>query len=295
MNVTRSHLPLGINGLTENAVVDTGAQENAMAESLAKRLRLPIHRAGKEAHEFVNAVGKRITAIGYTHVPCSFQDRSQQTVTSRFWVFPKLVVPLVVGRKFLQSTETLTRFKHRLKDVVLSAGVPSRVLHMELPRWRINCTIDSLTTLANPDTGSDLDLMSLSFVRENGLKLNQVQPGKRHIQFADGTMKRLNGVVSVPFSIGQGQARCRPREFHVLDGLTSEVLLGNNTLKETDAFNSYGHEFVDLEEYDNNCDLHFIRWVHRNGKGDYLDASFQEFQFSPVSPGTFSAKFCQNR
>lgn len=284
-NITRSHLPLAINGLTENAVADTGAQENVISESLAKRLKLKVHKAGGEAHQFMNAVGKRMTAIGYAQVPCTFQDQSQQSVTSRFWVFPKLIVPLVVGRNFLESTETLTRFKHRLQNLVISAGISLRVLHMELPRWRLNCTIDSLPTLANPDSGSDLDLMSLSFVQQNGFNMKQVQRGKGYIQFADGTIQRLKGVVSVPFSIGHGRDGHHNHEFYVLDGLTSEVLLGNNTLTELDAFDTYGHEFVDLEEYDEYSDFQFIRWVQRNGEGDFLDAPFHEFQFSSVATG----------
>ncbi|KAK5049096.1 hypothetical protein LTR84_005519 [Exophiala bonariae] len=283
--VTRSLLPLAIKGVTQNAVADTGAQENVMSGSLAKKLKLPVHKAGGGNHQFVNAVGTRMTAIGYTQVPCIFQDQSQQIVTSRFWVFPKLIVPLVVGRKFLESTETLTRFKHRLRNLAISAGISLRVLHMELPRWRLNCTIGSSPTLANPDTGSDLGLMSLSFVQQNGFKIEPNRRDQEYIQFADGSTQRLKGVVSVPFSIGQGQYGNRDHEFHVLDRLTSEVLLGNSTLRELDVFDSYGHELVDVEEYDGFSDFHFIRWVQRNGEGDFLDVPFHEFQFSSVPAG----------
>jgi hypothetical protein len=229
-----------------------------------------------------------MTAIGYTRVPCTFQDNSQQQVTSRFWVFPKLIVPLLVGRKFLESTDTLTRFRQRLQKLIVPAGISLRVLHMEVPRWRINCTVASRATLANPDTGSDLDLMSLSFVLKNGFRMEKLRYGRECIQFADGTEQRLEGKVSVPFAIGQGKDGGVQREFYVLDGLTSEVLLGNQTLEEVDAFNTYAHEFVNLEEYDSYCDFHFIRWVQRNGHGDFLDAAFHEFEFSSITAGSIS-------
>lgn len=197
--------------------------------SVGKKLKLTVHKAEGEAHRFVNAVGKKKTAIGYTHVPCAFQDNSQQQVNSRFWVFPILIVSLLVGRKFLESTETLTRFRHRLQKLILRAGIALRVLHLEAPKWRMNCTVDGRATLANPDTGSDLDLISLSYVRENGFRMEKLPSGREYIQFADGTEHWLKGVVSVPFAIGRGEDVGVSRKFNVLDGLTSEVLLGNQT------------------------------------------------------------------
>jgi hypothetical protein len=101
------------------------------------------------------------------------------------------------------------------------------------------------------------------------------------VEFADSTRKRLSGVVFVPFAVGSRSEKETLRKFYVLDGLTSDVLLGNHTLEELDAFNAYRDELVDLEEYDELCDFHFIRWAQKTENGDFLDAAFHDFEFSP--------------
>jgi hypothetical protein len=163
--VIRSYVPLKMQGRSEPAVADTGAQENVMSETLARKLKLTIHKPETKSHHFVNAIGESMSAIGYTTIRCNFEDEPQNSQSgseSKFWVFSKLVVPLVVGRRFLESTGTLTRFRHRLQKIIAPQGVSLRILHMELPRWRMNCRVGEKMVLANPDTGSDLDLMSAS-------------------------------------------------------------------------------------------------------------------------------------
>ncbi|KAK5456262.1 hypothetical protein LTS15_005581 [Exophiala xenobiotica] len=69
------------------------------------------------------------------------------------------------------------------------------------------------------------------------------------------------------------------RDFHVLEGLTTDILLGNGTLEEFDAFNAYKDDFFDLDEFDVRCDLHYIRWVSRSGNADFMESPFGDFEF----------------
>lgn len=284
-DIIRSYLPLKIQGQEEAAVADTGAQENVISETLVRKLKLTVHKTETESHQFINAIGKSMSAIGYANVRCNFEDGPQDGIESKFWVFPKLKIPLVVGRRFLELTGTLTSFRHRLRDKIAPKGVSLRVLHMELPRWRLNCRIGEEMVLANPDTGSDLDLMSRLFVEQSGFKIHKLMSENQYVEFADGERIRLSGVVYVPFTIGSKSKEENLREFYVLDGLTSDVLLGNSTLIELDAFNAYRGELVDIEEYDHFCDFHFIRWAQKTECGNFLDAAFSDFDFSYHNTG----------
>lgn len=194
-----------------------------------------------------------------------------------------LIVPLLVGQKFLDSTGLLTKFKHLLKRLVAPRGVSLRVLHMELPRWRLECKVGHASVLGNPDTGSDLDLMSAAFRRDMGFDMKPVDDEHGYIEFADGTTKRLQGVVSVPFSVGDKDHPPQIKQFYVLEGLTTEIILGDATLHDLDVFNTCREAFVNLEERDLFSDFHFIRWAQRSGGTSYLDGGFADFDFSQTS------------
>ncbi|KIX03633.1 uncharacterized protein Z518_07186 [Rhinocladiella mackenziei CBS 650.93] len=200
--VVRSQLPLILHGQSESAVVDTGAKENVMSEKLARKLNLTVHKLGEATHNFVNAIGQNIKAIGYAEIRCSLREEPSQFSDTRFWIFPKMAVPLVVGRKFLEQTKGLTKLRHCLQKIIPSKGLNLRDLHIELPRWRLSCRVGDSTVLANPDTGSDLDLISSSYVRQSGFRLRNLKSNRQYVQFADGSQKRLSGVGSVPFGLG---------------------------------------------------------------------------------------------
>lgn len=285
--IIRSYLFMKIRGRTERALADTGAQENVMSEAFARELDLTVDKSEARGFRFVNAIGETMKAIGHTTIHCGLgghQPQSDRSGTeTKFWVFSKLVEPLVVGRKFLESTETLTRFRHRLQKVFASRGSSVRILHMELPRWRINCTVNDRQVMANPDTGSDLDLVSLDYAQRCGLRIHQSEPECHSVEFADLSQKKLAGFVLVPFHSGSSPSSNADqvlRQFHVLEGLTSDILVGNNTLEDFDAFNTYRSEMVDLEEYDYHIDFHLIRWVQKSGNADFLDQNFRDIDFS---------------
>jgi hypothetical protein len=77
-----------------------------------------------------------------------------------------------------------------------------------------------------------------------------------------------------------------------LDGLTTDILLGNGTLEDFDAFNAYQEDFFELDEFDVRCDLHYIRWVSRSGSEEFLESPFEDFEF--MVPSTGKSACCSN-
>jgi hypothetical protein len=282
----RTQLSLELQGQSHTALADTGSQENVMSAALAKELHLDVQTDHLTTHSFVNAVGKRMKMAGHVTVDCRFSDEPHNPVSMKFWILEKIVVPLIVGRRFLEETSCLTRFRHRLRRMNVSRNLSPRVLHMEVPRLRLQCQVGDQLILTNPDTGSDLDLMSASYFQQSNFRLQKWEHPFQSVEFADGSTARLSGFVRVPFAMGSGGQPTHLRDFHVLEGLTTDILLGNGTLEDFDAFNAYKDDFFDLDEFDVRCDLHYIRWVvSRSRSEEFLESPFEDFEFMVTSLG----------
>ncbi len=255
-----------------------------MSAALARELNLNVQTDRRTTPRFENAVGKSMEVAGHATVDCQFSDEPQNTASIKFWILPKVVVPLIVGKQFLEKTSCLTTFHHRLRRMNVFRNLSPRILHMELPRLRLPCQVGNQLMLANPDTGSDLDLMFASCFRRSNLRLQELRHARQFVELADGSIARLSGFVRVLFAMGSGGQPTQLRDFYVMEGLTSDILLGNATLEVFDAFNAHKDDFFDLQEFDVRCDLHCIRWVPRSRSKEFLESPFEDFEF--IVPNT---------
>ena len=80
------------------------------------------------------------------------------------------------------------------------------------------------------------------------------------VQFADGSTSTLLGVVSLSIVFGNVKGPRLNVIFHVLEGLTCELLLSEDILNETDAFRTYGDAFSLEENTENVFELNTIVW-----------------------------------
>ena len=104
--------------------------------------------------------------------------------------------------------------------------------------------------MATVDSGSDLDLMSSSYVKERGMKL---LIGTRDIQLADASTLRTSGMVLVNLDVSDGRSFLK--HFYVLEGLESGVLLGQNTLESFQAFTRLQDSLVEVSTSNENASL----------------------------------------
>ncbi|KEF51942.1 uncharacterized protein A1O9_11932 [Exophiala aquamarina CBS 119918] len=254
----RSFLPMIINGNCFEALPDTRSSSNMMTEAVANALGISIDRAESRRHSFKNACGELFHSVGEATTQVSFPGEGAQEC--RFAVLRTCAAPLIMGDPFLRTTETLTKFRHRLKKATTSATRRAwQVCYMSVPSQRLECYLDSMSVQADPDTGSDMDLISLAYATQSGWKINPLPPEIGPIELANGTRKTLSGYVHVPFTIGGYSSY---NTFYVLDGLVCDVILGDETLDELDAFNQYAAYFVELEANmvePNHC--HNINWA----------------------------------
>lgn len=267
-SISRKVLPMLIGRSPLDAIADTGSDENAMTESTARGLGIAFSTKPKHRREFEVASGKKIYSSGRAIVECAFPERGEQKMRCAFNIFPHLITPLIMGRQFLDNTETLTKHSHRLRDRVLDACEPRRVMYLTRPARRVRCTLNLRPVLANADTGSEADLVSYDYVRRAGLTMESPEDGYETIQFADGTFGRISGKVVADLHIddnvnGALRAVTTKRTLHVLQGLTTDVLLGEELLFQMHVFTDHSQAFVDITYFENFPQLNAITWLRQ--------------------------------
>jgi hypothetical protein len=180
-----------------------------------------------------------------------------------FDVFKKLEPALIMGGKFLTATETLSKFRHQFQAKERVLASPLHVYAFNNPRRRLRCLVESKPILANADTGSELDLISLAYVNKRSRQIHPIHPDDSTVRFADGSTASLWGAVDIDVSLDHWEnlvSRVK-RVFYILNGLTSDILFGQQFLNETCAFESYRSAFT-FQHYENRCsEISTITWV----------------------------------
>lgn len=170
----------------------------------------------------------------------------------------KCAEPLVIGAPFLEWTRTLTTFRHRLKRVISSVRTAGwRLMHMDVPRRRMGCHVDAEHVFVNTDTGADADFASLDYALLRKWDISPLPHDEGFVILSDNKVVKAQGNVDTELRI-QGEAR--RRRFYILDGLVSDVVLGEETIDTMDVFNKYRDSFVDLPGHDEDSQFCLIRW-----------------------------------
>lgn len=267
-SITRKVLPMLISRSPLDAIADTGSDENAMTEAAARGLGIAFSSKPEHRREFEIACGRKIYSSGRAIVECAFPEQGARKMRCAFNIFPRLITPLIMGKRFLDKTETLTKHSYRLRDRVLDNPGPRRVMHLTRPARRVRCALNLQPVLAHADTGSEADLVSYDYVLKAGLTIESPEDGYETIQFADGTYGSISGKVVADLYI-DNNAYSDVREvlhhqtFHVLQGLTTDVLLGEALLFQMDVFTQHSQAFVDITYSAGFSQLNAITWLRR--------------------------------
>lgn len=259
----RNFLPVIIDGQSTDALPDSMSCANVLSLEYVKSHGLRINDHPSKRRSFVNAIGQTFTSIG--EVRLRLQLLGQTThgpITETFSVVGKCAASLVLGQPFLEKHQIFTRFRHLLKKVSLSASRMWRLMHMDIPCQKFMCSIDGESIPASIDTGSDKNFLSLNYVRCRGWKMKRLTPNRGYVELADGTVVKAKGYINKLIELGDTQYWER---FYILDGLMSDVLLGDETI---DRINFYrdietkqmSHLWVDSENLDG---FHAITWLDR--------------------------------
>ena len=266
MQRLKRFLPMFLNGSRYNTTPDTGSLENAISTDEVRRLGLKITGRGRQ---FLMGDGRSTISRGIVHLKCAFARGERCLTRQSFNVIDNLVVPVIIGKKFLDISKTMTSHQHRLEAVWMSAKKAFRVMHLNRPRQLVRCYVNGKLVHANPDTGSEVDLMSPFYARENTLKIEALEEGEDWVQFADGSTAKLLGKTHVDLDIYDGRSRSatgyrgRSRTFYLLDGLRTDVLLGEEALHDMHVFTEHEDSFVDSDDCGLAVEMNLITWFDK--------------------------------
>ncbi|KAH8588324.1 hypothetical protein B0O99DRAFT_639521 [Bisporella sp. PMI_857] len=265
------------------------ASKNVMSEEYAVSIGAIIDRSPRKQHTFVNAVGKSFRSLGETTMEVSFPDDSSR-IRQTFAVVKNCAAALVIGDPFLRMTETLTKFRYRLKKAIHTVKQCWRLCYMDVPYRQISCSIDGHSVFANADTGSEIDLVSLEYANRRGWHIEKFGPDDGYVELADGSIVKLAGCIEARLNIGGKSSR---KTFHILDRLQCDALLGDETLYSLDVFNQHESLFVDRDFVDRRAEFHAIKWKERvnDHVNQILEDNLpQEFVSAAPSPDAKSRK-----
>ena len=253
-------LPMIIRGKTIISRPDSGTEENIIASEVTSALGLAVDTTPEHRKDFRMANGVLVQALGRLVIDCTFaRDRTVQ-LSCIFYVFRQLICPILMGMPFLSETRTLDKYRHRLQARTPPSFAPLQLSLLNKPRQRLYCLANCQPKFANADTGSELNLMSLAYVRQRRFLVTGVELGSSMVQFADGSTAYLEGCVNVTIVLGTPEAPRIAAPFYVLRGLTCDVLFGEDFLHETKAFTEYRHAFAMVPSDDDIAEVNGIMW-----------------------------------
>lgn len=259
-------LPMFLNGSRYNTTPDTGSLENAISADEVRRLGLRITGKGQQ---FLLGNSSRTISLGIVRLKCAFALGERCVTRQSFNVIDNLIVPVIIGKRFLDISKTMTLHQHRLETVGISAKKPFRVMHLNRPRQLVRCYVNGKLVYANPDTGSEVDLMSPLYACENMFKIETVEEGENWVQFANGSTAKLLGKTQVDLDIYDGRCRSptghigHSRTFYLLDGLGNDVLLGEEALYNMHVFTEHEDSLVNSDDCGFTIEMNLITWFDK--------------------------------
>lgn len=264
-SLTRKELPIMIKGRKIRGQPDTGAEGgNFISQDLASELGLTMRNENDDCKSFSIGNGKVMRAIGSVKALCTFVKEPQTKFKCWFYVCEKLASPLIMGFQFLEKTKTMSVFKNRLEDRFPSTNIYpmlNLIGSTKQSKRRVAAFIDGRYTYINPDSGSDLDLMSSRYVKSRDYKIDRRRECRKRIRLADTTIVETIGQVSATLTLNDGSSYLKL--FDVLPGLTSDVLLGESALEEIDAFTAYESSFVNVSVGERHLELSVLSYLGR--------------------------------
>ncbi|KAH9234433.1 hypothetical protein K456DRAFT_1749530 [Colletotrichum gloeosporioides 23] len=219
---------------------------------------------------FTLANGAEVQSLFQATASCSFPraHARQQPKECVFHIFSTLAVPAIMGTEFVSSTQVFTT---RRSELIVEEVTSTELLSVNFlgsPRNSLVCRLQTQVACAIVDTGSDLNLVSSEFARK---LVDLVVPNHEKLQLADGSFDFTVGLITVDFSIGDideayrflargGEARL---DFHVLESLGTDVLIGLDTVEDFAVFQNHTKSFIPSISHNGIGNANILRHVGR--------------------------------
>lgn len=241
-----------LDGQFITAFPDNASARNLVSHEFAKRNRLNVNSSAKG--KLQTAAGSKVNTLGTVTVPFQFSGELDIHM-QEFHVLPRCLYDVILGSPFLRMTKTFTHFAHRIVKKLRSVSSKLRVCFTGSPQQMLAGWADGESTLALPDTGSDVCLMSLGYAKARGYRIDTDHKHRKRLEFIDGsTAEALGRVEAFQWEFDLSGSHVHYPDVYVLNGLQTDLLLSYDFLMESNAFSAHEQLFVDTEQHEESLD-----------------------------------------
>ncbi|KAH9863013.1 hypothetical protein J1614_010683 [Plenodomus biglobosus] len=233
------YIPLSMRDQEIHAFPDNGSELDVVSRRFAKKHQLAVD--GADVRTVVLPNGRKISTKGTVTLRFRFTGE-KENFRRTFHVLKNSIHDVILGRSFLEATETLGLFMHRIKTKAASwfSRLP-RVHLLGSIAPRVSGSINGALVNAVDDIGSDVNVISLKEARRLGLDIQTGEAYRTLLGFADGSHAFTYGtVVGSSWRFGM-DASSEPIkiDLHVLQDLNCDVILSNDFLFDNNAYSSH--------------------------------------------------------
>lgn len=243
-----------LGGRPVSAFADFGAATDLMSMEYVRRQG---HQVNKTQPGRVRLAGARsVRSEGTVTLPWQF-DGELSAFNRTFTVLSSCLHDVVLGSHFIQLTSLFSKYKDRVIRKLRSVHLP-RFCATDNPLYRMQGSVDGYSVLALPDTGSDFLLISRSCAKRSYLPIKTGREYEKYFQYADGSYGSTKGLVEdVAWTYPHGTTYIR--DFYVLDDMPCDVILSEEFLRESQAFEKHG--VLSIEAVETVDDVSLVREV----------------------------------
>ncbi|KAJ4017493.1 hypothetical protein NW752_001399 [Fusarium irregulare] len=242
-----------------NALPDTGAQSNFISSQFVEKVGFVPDSRNPRRIQLPGA--KEVLSPGTVKVPFSFHGELE-TYLLDCWIIPGCTNDLILSGPFLRATETLTKFKNRIKESIRQIKHTSlRLSLLGNERQRLLGSLNGRFALALPDTGSDVMLVSAEWAKANKLKIDRSPESRLELELADGSRVFTAGVArNATWTFGDS-AQSVSCDLYVLNNLSVDVVLSNTFIFELEVFSKFNHFMTNLDSMPNISEFYNVRLI----------------------------------
>jgi len=238
------------------AFPDNASARNLISHEFVKRNCLNVDSSAKG--KLQTAAGSKVNTLGTVTVPFQFAGELEIHM-QEFHVLPRCLYDVILGSPFLRMTRTFTHFAHRIGKKLRSVSSKFRVCFTGSSQQMLAGWADGESTLALPDTGSDVCPMSLKYAKARGYRIDTDHKHRKMLEFVDGsTAEALGRVEAFQWEFELSGSQVYYPDVCVLDGLQTDLLLSYDFLMESDAFSAHERLFVDTEPHEESVEAWLV-------------------------------------
>ena len=227
-------LPGTIQNMCVKALPDTGSSQNVIDKSLVQGLSPVVNIESLDAADKPLEAPDRepIPCIGKVRLPWLFNNEGRQ-YEEWFYVVEDCSKGVIIGNGFLQHTETMNKYRHRLEITKpsdpnsLLGNLVNETQQDDCLRQLIRGSINGMEICASLDTGSQANLMSAECAEDLGLDIRPLPTGQERLKFANGRRASMLGQVNVKWSFCDAPSEEVNVTFYVLRTCIHPVIFGD--------------------------------------------------------------------